>query len=193
MSTWISKAAALLCALALAACQVEGGFGTTRTAPVLNGALSFAVPSGYCVDRSASREKGDSAVVIMGRCSDTASVTAALITVAVGQGGSAGVMTAGGPALAAFFTSPQGRATLSRDGRARDIRVIEAIGAGDALLLHLTDREVGEYWRGVVGVKGRLVTVSATGTPGVPLSPAEGRKLIDRLLAAMASANRGGV
>ena len=73
------------------------------------------------------------------------------------------------------------------------IRVIEAIGAGDALLLHLTDREVGEYWRGVVGVKGRLVTVSATGTPGVPLSPAEGRKLIDRLLAAMASANRGGV
>lgn len=190
MSTWISKAAALLCALALAACQVEGGFGTTRSAPVLNGALTVAVPAGYCVDRGASREKGDSAVVIMGRCADTASVPPALVTVAVGQGGSSGVMTAGGQALAAFFTSPQGRATLSRDGRARDIRVIEAIGAGDALLLHLTDREVGEYWRGIVGLKGRLVTVSATGTPAVPLSPAEGRKLIDRLLAAMTAANR---
>lgn len=190
MSTWTSKVAALLATLALAACQVEGGFGATRKAPVLNGALNVAVPGGYCVDRGASREKGDNAVVIMGRCADTASVPPALITVAVGQGGSAGVMTAGGQALAAFFTSPQGRATLSRDGRARDIRVVEAIGAGDALLLHLTDRGVGEYWRGIIGVKGRLVTVSATGTPGVPLAPAEGRKLIDRLLADLMAANR---
>lgn len=189
MSTWISKAAGLLIVLGLAACQVQGGFGTTRSAPVLNGALSVAVLPGYCVDRGAGREERDSAVVIMGRCADTAAVAPALLTVSVGSGGSAGVMTAGGPALAAFFTSAQGRATLSRDGRAGDIRVISALGSGDALLLHLQDRQIGEYWRAVVGVKGRLLTISATGTPGVPLAPADGRKLIDRLLAAIVAAN----
>lgn len=194
MSTWTSKALGLLicCALpvlSLTACQVQGGFGTTRSAPVLNGALSVAVLPGYCVDRGAGRQEDDSAVVIMGRCSATATVAPALVTVSVGRGGSAGVMTAGGPALAAFFTSPQGRATLSRDGRASDIRVIEALGQGEALLLHLNDRQTGEYWRAVIGLKGRLVTISATGSPGVPLDPDQGRKLIDRLLSAMSGLN----
>lgn len=189
MSTWISKALCLTALVALSGCQLEPGFGAARSASVLNGAIQIGVPSGYCIDGGASREARDGAVILMGRCTDEVKAIPALLSVSIGQGGSAGVMTAGGPALAAYFGSPQGRATLSRDGRASDIRVVEALGAGDAFLLHLKDRSIGEYWRAVIGMKGRLVTISATGTPDLPLDPTDGRKVLDTALAAMRRAN----
>lgn len=175
----------------LAGCVTGAGFLSTRTAPVLGGAFQVGVPSGYCIDRSASRESGDKAVVIMGRCADNLKAAPALLTVSIGDPGSAGVMAAGGKALAEFFTSNAGRATLSREGRAGEVRVVEALSKGDAFLLHLIDRREGEYWRAILGQAGRLVTVSVTGTPDLPLDPAAGRKVLDQTLAALASANRG--
>ncbi len=189
MSTWISKLAFPAALLALAACVAPGGFTSTRSAPVLGGALNVGVPAGYCIDRRASRESGDTAVILMGRCADNLSAAPAVITVSVGQSASGGVMTAGGPTLAAFFRSDQGRATLSRDGRAGDVQVVQAVGVGEALLLHIRDRRQGDYWRAVVGIGGRLVTLSATGSDSSPLPPAEGRKLIDLSLAVLQKAN----
>ena len=43
----------------------------------------------------------------------------------------------------------------------------------------------------ITGKKGRLITLSATGTPRVPLDPAAGRRVIDQLLAALSRANAG--
>lgn len=184
---------ALLTALAtvclLAGCEMAPNFATARSAPVLNGALNVGVPPGYCVDRGAGRVGADTAVVLMGRCQNTGQTAPAMISVSVGQGGSAGVMTAGGPALAGFFTSAQGRATLSREGRAGDVKVIGVVGFEDAFLIHLTDRAVGEHWRAVVGVAGRLVTISVTGTQAVPLPPEESRKVLDLALSALHRAN----
>lgn len=191
MFTWISKTLCAVSLVALSGCQLEPGTGAARSAPILDGAIQIGVPAGYCIDGGASREARDGAVILMGRCTDGAKAIPALLSVSIGQGGSAGVMTAGGPALAAFFSSAQGRATLSRDGRASDIRVIEALGAGDAFLLHLTDRSIGEYWRAVIGLKGRLVTISATGTPDLPLAPADGRKVLNAAIEAMRRANSG--
>jgi hypothetical protein len=179
----------LFLALALVGCVAGSNFSSSRSAPVLNGAMQIGVPPGYCIDGKASRQSRETAVILMGRCTDAMKAKPALITVSIGQGGSAGVMTAGGPALAAFFTSQQGRATLSRDGRASDIRVLTALGSGDALLLRLKDRQVGEYWRAVVGIKGRLVTISATGTDQVPLAPQDGRDVVDSVLNALRSSN----
>lgn len=176
--------------LMLSSCQLGSGFTSSRAAPVLGGALQIGVPPGYCIDGKASREARDTAVFLMGRCTDAVKATPALITVSIGQGGSAGVMTAGGPALAAFFASNQGRATLSRSGRASDVKIIAALGSGDAFLLHLQDRNVGEYWRAVIGVKARLVTLSATGTDEVPLAPPEGRKILESTLEALRAANK---
>ncbi|MES2432192.1 MAG: hypothetical protein V4586_00020 [Pseudomonadota bacterium] len=190
MQTLTRLSALLAIALTLASCQVGSGFTSSRSAPVLGGALQIGVPPGYCIDGKASREARDTAVILMGRCSDAMKATPALITVSIGQGGSAGVMTAGGPALAAFFASKQGRATLSRSGRAGDVKVIAALGSGDAFLLHLQDRSVGEYWRAVIGVKARLVTLSATGTDEVRLDPVEGRKVLEQALEALRSANK---
>lgn len=184
---------ALITALAtiglLSACEMETGFSSSRSAPVLDGAMNVGVPPGYCMDRTASRVGADNAVVLMGRCQNTGNAAPALISVSVGQGGSAGVLTAGGPTLAAFFTSPQGRATLSREGRASDVRVLEVLAVGEAFLIHLTDRAVGEHWRAVTGVAGRLVTISATGTEAVPLPPEESRKVLDLALMALGQAN----
>jgi len=177
--------------LLLAACVGGTGFTSSRSAPVLGGAMQVGVPPGYCIDGKASRETRNGAVILMGRCTDAMKAKPALISVSVGQAGSGGVMTAGGPALAAFFTSGQGKATLSRDGRAKDIKVLEALSSGDAFLLHLQDRTVGEYWRAVISIRGRLVTVSTTGTAEVPLPPADSRALLELTLKALRSANAG--
>ena len=187
----LTRLTAVFCiGMALASCQIGSGFTSSRTAPVLGGALQVGVPPGYCIDGKASRESRDSAVMLMGRCTDAMTAAPALITVSIGQGGSAGVMTAGGPALATFLSSKQGRATLSRSGRAGDVKVIAALGSGDAFLLHLQDRNVGEYWRAVIGMKARLVTISATGTDDVRLDPAEGRKILEKTLDALRAANK---
>lgn len=178
-------------AAVLAGCTLDAGYGSMRAVPVLDGAVAVGVPAGFCIDKDASRAGADTAVILMGRCSDAVRAKPALITVSIGQGGSAGVLTAGGPALAAFFTSKEGRRMLSRDGRAGDVAVIAALGVGDAFYLHLNDRAQGEYWRAVVGVRGRLVTVSATGTETVPLPPEDGRALVDASLTALTAANAG--
>ena len=151
----------------------------------------MGLPAGYCIDRSASREAEDTAVVIMGRCNSGASAVPAIVTAAVGRPGSAGVMTASPAELAAFFATPQGRATLSRDGKPGDVRLIAAVTSGKALLLHLADRRQGEYWRAFAGVRGRLVSISASGTPGIPLAPDAGRKVLDAFVTALATANAG--
>lgn len=190
MSTWISKAALGLWALLLAGCVPELALEPPRSASVLGGALSIGVPAGYCIDRAASRNGNDSAVILIGRCSGAAATVPALITVAVGEAGSAAVVQAGGPALAAFFTSAPGRAMLSRSGRPGDVKVLEAVGVGEAFLLHVADRAAGEYWRGVIGVKGRLVTVTAKGGAGFALPPKDGRRIVDATLAALQRANR---
>jgi hypothetical protein len=193
LSPWLSLRSGFALAIAavlMAAC-VAGGSQGSRSAPVLKGALNMGVPAGYCIDRAASREAQDSAVVIMGRCADNVKALPAVLTVSVGQAGTAGAMAAGGQALASFFTSEEGRATLSRDGRASSVQVVEALSSGDAFLMHLSDAQEGGYWRAILGLSGRLITVSVTGSPDLPLAPEDGRKVLDKAVAAMQAANKG--
>lgn len=160
--------------LALAGCVQ----GPVRTAPILDGAVHLALPQGYCIDQASSRQGKDQAVVLMGRCSSASAPDAALITVAVGMAGSASVLRGGGEGLAELFKSDRGRALLARSGRARDVQILSASQQGDLFLLRLKDRRLGDYWRAVTGVRGRLVTVSATGAPGEALPPEAGRALV---------------
>lgn len=180
---------ALAALLQLAACQMTAAPLSQPAASLLGGAVSVAGPRGYCVDPATKREQGDTAVILMGRCKFALAVEPALLTVSIGPTASAGAMAAGGAALTGYFTSTQGRAALSRIGRARDVTVLEALTAGDAYLLHLNDRAVGDYWRAVVGLNGRLVTISANGAQGAPLAPPAGRALLDATLIALRRAN----
>lgn len=181
----------------LAACQTGtlpalpslGGLIGPREVAVLGDALIVRAPRGYCVDKNSARGGEDTAALLIGRCAPGGHVKAALVTVGVGRSGSAGVMTAGVEALRDFMSSAQGRALLSRSGKANDLAVLESGVVKGRLLLHLMDREAGEYWRAVIGLRGRLVTISAMGSPDAPLPPSEGRKLVDQTVDALLRAN----
>lgn len=173
----------------LVGCVAEGA--GLRSVPLLDGALIAAAPPGYCLAPGAGRRSGDSAVVLMGRCSATSMAAPAVLTLSVGPTGSAGAMGTGGAELAAYFTSADGRAALSRRGRAGDVAVLEAVGAGEAFLLHVRDRAVGDYWRAVTGVRGRLVTVTAAGPDGQALDEGKGRSLVEAAVASLRRANPG--
>lgn len=185
-----SRLAALLLCIITSACVPGDALSPPKAVPVLGGAAQIGLPRGYCIDKSASRDTGKTAVVFLGRCASNAKTQPALISIAFGDAGSAGVMTASGATLAAFFQSNEGRRTLSRNGRAKDVRVISAVGRENLLLLHLYDAPVGEYWRAVTAVRGRLLTISTIGSRQLPLAPAEGRKLLDATVASMQAANR---
>jgi len=180
----------VLLALTLAGCVVPGG--GIRSVALLEGAVIAAAPAGYCIAPGAGRRGEDSAVVLMGRCSAGSEADPAVLTLSVGAAGSAGAMAAGGEALVAFFRSDEGRAMLSRAGRAGDVRVLEAVGMDNAFLLHVEDRAVGTYWRALAGVRGRLVTISAAGPEGEALPEGKGRALVEAALAALRRANAAG-
>lgn len=192
-------AALLAACLALGGCVAPGG-GTgagsgsgsgagsgTGIVAMFGGAMKAAAPAGYCIEPSASTASGEGAVVLMGRCAGAAATVApALITVSLGGPGSSVVLQSGARALSDYFLSPAGRAALARDGRAGSVRVLQTSVAEGALMLRVADRTVGDYWRAILGLKGRLVTISVTAP-----DPDAGRRLLEAAMAAMRRANPG--
>ena len=193
MSIWTSKAQGAALIWLLAGCQMElGGFaapGQAKVISVLHGAMTVAAPSGYCVDTQSARQLVDGAVVLMGRCSGGSSHAAAVISVTIGEAGSASVVADGGVALAAYFQTSAGRAALSRTGSADSVKIAQAANSNGAFTLRIVEAGVGDYWRAILGLSGRLVTLSVQGPTGSTLDPATGRSLLGESLAAMQNAN----
>lgn len=177
----------LMAALMLAACDPVPT-GPTQVA-VLNGAVHVAAPPGYCIDTDATRVAANAAVVLIGRCTASGIVSAALVSVTIGRPASAGVMLAAPQVLASYFASAAGRKALARDGVAGHVLLQDTVTTKDWLLLHLIDISAGDYWRAIAGMNGRLVTVSASGAIGAPLTPDQGRRLVEATLRALLRAN----
>lgn len=156
---------------------------------ILDKTVTIAAPQGYCIDPKTSVVRGDAVVVLIGRCTARGGVAAALVSLTVGAPASAGVLIAGPDALAKFFTSPAGRRLLARDGKAAHVAVTRALVGGNTLYLHVEDRQAGEYWRAITAIKGRLVTVSASGTEDAPLTPEQGLKLVQDTIRLLAERN----
>ncbi|NGM43959.1 hypothetical protein G5B31_00260 [Rhodobacter sp. SGA-6-6] len=186
MAIWIGRAFPVL--FLLAACVAPGGGGAAVT-PVLGGALTVAVPAGYCIDPRASHDDGRSALVIAGRCAADRPVPAAVLTVSVGGEGSSAILKAGARALTDWARSPAGRAALARDGKAGSVAVRETLVWDGAFLIRLEDRATGPYWRAAIGLKGRLVMVSVSppAQGGLPLE--EGREILERAITGIKRAN----
>jgi hypothetical protein len=186
MFTWISRPLAL--SLVLSACVPASPsiFTSPRTTPVLQGAVNISLPRGYCIDRQAGREDGDTAVIVMGKCRQDNDAAPAILTTAIGPAGSGQVLSGGGAALAAYFTSDAGRGALSRNGRAAAVTIVQAKMVGPAFVMRIRDSAVGQYWRGVESVAGRLVTV----TVDVPdAAQTDGEALLLQALSLMRDAN----
>ncbi|MBK6466056.1 MAG: hypothetical protein IPF96_03610 [Rhodobacter sp.] len=187
MSTWISK---LLVLFVLSGCVVAGvPAGRSASTPVLGGALTAAVPPGYCIDPQASHDGRDSAVVIAGRCSSIQPVPAAAITLSLGAAGSSETLKVGARALTDWARSPAGRAALARNGKAGSVAIRETLVSDGVFLIRLEDRSVGTYWRAAVGIRGRLVMISVTPPAGGDLPPEAGREILMRVVATLKRVN----
>jgi hypothetical protein len=191
MTDWpgfLRRIVAMASIVALSACALPS-VTAPREVTVLGGEIRVKAPRFYCIDQESARASNDSAVVLIGRCTVQGHVSAALVTVTVGPFASAGVMLAGAETLRSYLRSPAGRKALSRSGKAGDVAVLGSGVVDGALLLHIDDRMAGSYWRAILGVKGRLVTVSASGAEDAPLTSEQGRALVDQTVAALIKAN----
>jgi hypothetical protein len=165
--------------VALASCVPAG-----QSATILDGAVRVGLPAGYCIDPAAGRQDDDSAAVVMGRCRQDDAVPPAVITMTVGPAGSGQVLAAPPSYLAGYFMSQNGRAAMASDGRAGSVTVTTAKAVGPAIVLQLTDRGTGTYWRGVEEIGGRAVTISVAAA-----DTAAGEDVLTAALAAMRRAN----
>lgn len=213
MSTWTSRTGLLLAAgLGLAACDggdiVGMGLGLSRSAPqaiaVAGDSVVVAGPPGYCVDRAASRD-GQKAFVLLGSC---ASLTRSadspspaepgIVTVVVSSDPAAYIdVDSSLPALTAFMKSDQGKAVLSRSGRSADVEVLGTRSQEGVLFLRLRDRSGGplagaapDYWRAILDVNDKLVTISVLGFDDSPMSEAAGFAAIATAAARIRSGSR---
>lgn len=192
MSTWTNNALAAMTCAGLSACAGLDLAPQNRSVTVLDGAVTVAPPAGYCANLKASKTGGDNAVVLIGRCTALSPVVPALLTTSIGVAGSGTALDAGPVALTSFFTSDQGRAMLASSGDAKDAVVTASETAEGAVLLQIKDRSLGEYWRGILALRGRLVMVSATGVEGTSLAPADGRALLSQTIVSLRSVNAEG-
>ncbi|SPH16709.1 hypothetical protein DEA8626_00220 [Defluviimonas aquaemixtae] len=208
MFTWTSKLGAVLAALtALSACvPSEMGMlsaSASRAMAVSGGAVTVAGPTGYCVDKGPSRDSPTGAFVLLGTCAAlTGSATTgqptypAILTATVLPGAPDGAFEEHLPAMAAFFRSDPGRAALSRSGRAEDVTLSQVLSRGDVLYLRLQDRSAvagqpveSEYWRAILQVRGRIVTLSALGLQDRPVPTQEKRRVLEAFVARVLAAN----
>lgn len=189
MSIWTNSALAALACAGLSACAGLDLVSPARSIVVLGGAVNVTPPAGYCAKPNVSKDGGDSAVVLIGRCAATSKAVPALMTASIGAAGSGTALDAGPVALTSFFTSDQGRAMLASTGKARDAIVTASEYEAGSVLLLVKDSTLGQYWRGILAVKGRLVMLSATGGDSESLPPAEGRALLSNTILSLRKAN----
>ena len=208
MSTWTSSLIAALAAiLTLSACQpgAIGGVpaGTSQAMAVSGGTVTVAGPAGYCIDKGPSRDSSAGAFVLLGSCaalSGSASAAQpdfpAILTATVLPGAPDTELEALFPAMADFFRSDLGRAALSRSGRAEDVSLAQVLSRDGVLYLQLNDKSAvtgqqvePEYWRAILQVRDRIVTLSALGLRDRPLPAAEKRRVLEAFVARVRAAN----
>lgn len=162
------------------------------SAQVLNGAVTVTGPRGYCIDESATRETGAEAFVLLARCVSarrTTPVLSASVT-ALGLGDWAPNMAE----LAQFLATDAGRGHLSRSGRAEDLTILHSGHDPHTIWLLLEDRANPAafepvYWRAIVPVAGRVVTLSVLSARENPVDMQSAEGVLRAFVAAIRSAN----
>jgi len=200
--------------LSLAGCTfAPGGGGVLRATgaadppptrmAVAQGNVMIAGPRGFCIDRDASAErKGGGALTVLSACRAMGGglfaprpAHDAVLTAAVAAPGPGPALDTASTGLEAYFASQTGRAALSRSGKADTVTVLESLPSDGALLLHLTDTAPfawgavqPDYWRALLAVGGRTVTVSVLARPDAGLPREAGLSLLRDFMASMRAA-----
>ncbi len=162
---------------------------------VLDGAVAVEGPAGYCVDVEATRESDIEAFVLLVRCRNTLRPTPVLSATITG------LSTDGNAAtfrrLTGFLQSAPGRAQLSRSGDPRDVEVVEATFAEGAIWLLIHDSGNPSafdetYWRAVLPVAGRIVTLSVLAAAEHPFERDSGLSILRGFVMRIRAANAPG-
>lgn len=162
---------------------------------VLRGAVTVAGPAGYCIDVEATTESDIEAFVLLVRCRATMRPTPVLSATITG------VEAENDPdmlrRLTGFLESMPGRAQLSRSGDPRDVEVVEATYAEGAVWLLIHDEGNPSafdetYWRAVLPIAGRVVTLSVLAAADHPFERESGLSILRGFVMRMRAANAAG-
>lgn len=211
MSTWTSRKrlsgviAGVILAFAAGLWTVppvEAEQAAPRKATVSEGQITISGPSGYCVDLRSSRDGQDGAFVLLGNCaalngSGRVPRARALLTATVLLGAPPGEsLRTEFQRMADFFVTAEGRKALSRDGVAESVRIARIVTSGDVLYILAEDRAplagypvVPEYWRAILALRGRLISLSVLGLPDAPMDSDQLRRLLDRFVSRVLAEN----
>lgn len=177
----------------LAGCVAPGGSGPE---PDVAGHVVIAPPSGFCVLEDSRFVQGTAEFAALLPCASRlpggGGATKAVLTVTVGEEGTANGLDLSRKGLEAYFTGAEGRAALSRVGKPETVTVHEVRENGGAVVVRMTDQSArwpGLGWRAVAAIRGQLVTLTVRGNGETALTESQGKRLIDRFIAAMRKAN----
>ncbi len=147
---------------------------TTLPTPVAQATgVALIPPPGFCMG------EGDDGPIRYDPCAD-ADVPNAVLTARIGPEGSAEALRDLRQAVG-WISSAEGRIALSTRGVATDVQILELGSRGDALLMLVRDRALPlPFWRILVPLRGRLVTLDVTGDDMTPI--AAGRTLAEVFL-----------
>lgn len=196
----------IIIATSLAACgsrnfpSTEKAQGTTITVGGKN--VVIAGPTGFCMDRSVSQIREDSAFVLLGNCAVVAPKSRspqpkvkALLTATVAQN-LQGTVADTATEMDMFFRSEDGRTALSRSSDPETVRILDSFETSGTYFLRSTDSSPGivpdtanDNWRGYFDVNGQLVSVSVIGFNSDPISPDAGLETVRAFARAMQAGN----
>ena len=205
-----ARAGVIVAALAATACvPLEGGMGflATQNGPndagirgllVRDGAIKVRSPDGFCIDQRSSR--ASTGFVVMAGCAIVSSTkvmpqTHALITVQVGESGSA-VVVGAEEELKELFQSEAGGALLSHSGDTAAVSVKEVVVQGAAVVVGFHDSAAPsvegltqDEWRAFFDLGGRLVTIAVRGYDHSPINDSQAKSLLSSAIETTVEAN----
>ena len=202
LRAWIGAAATLLLAgclettpLQQAATRGLQPANGPQTIRVIADSMTVSGPAGYCVDIEATQDSGVEAFVLLVRCRGTLRPAPVLSAAITGTPAPDSSDPSQLRRLTDFLATPPGRAQLSRSGDPHDVTVHRATYSDGAIWLLIEDRGNPDsfdnlYWRAILPVSGRIVTLSVLASADHPFDEAAGLALLTRFVMRIRSANQ---
>lgn len=161
---------------------------------VLDQSVAVQGPTGYCIDTEATRESDIEAFVLLVRCRGTVRPAPVLSATITGLTAPTSEDPDALRRLTGFLMTPAGRAQLSRSGDPAEVTVTEATYADNAIWLLIEDRGNPAsfdptYWRAVLPIAGRIVTLSVLSAREHPLDQGSGLATLRNFVTRMRRAN----
>lgn len=196
----VSRAGWIAVLFLLAACESDPSLGALfgpvgDRAVVARGAVTVAGPVGYCPDRSATSGLARGTFVVLGSCASVrnnpnaaAPAIPGILTASVSRPNGAEI-SGSFAQLERFFRSNTGKAALARNGNASSVQILTTRRMQGAFAMKIRDRSPGslaglssEYWRALLDLRGRLITLSVIAFDTKPMSDTYARATLESFI-----------